>query len=177
METRVNHRRIIREEHITLLKEVGSVFIGFITTSAKDANTISASLIQKLNVIKAPLNELRAIGSDGTAVNTGHKEGLITLLERQLSFLLQWLKCMLHFNEIPLKHIIETLYGAAHRPNSFWASVTKELENCGNLPIVDFEIISTDFLDINFRKLSTDHKYLWEILYAISTVECSRKQT
>ena len=65
VKTWVNHRRIIREEHITLLKEVGSVFIGFITTPAEDANTISASLIQKLNVIDSPLNWLRAIGADG----------------------------------------------------------------------------------------------------------------
>ena len=82
---------------------------------------------------------------------------------------------MLHFNEIPFKHIIETFYGDANRPNLFCGSVTKELEYCSNSRIVDFKIILTDFPDIDFQKLSTDQKYLWEISYAISTGECSRK--
>ena len=173
-ETGTYHRRVVREEHITLIKEAGSVFIGFIPTIGEDARTIADSIFANLQSIEAPLNNSKAIGSDGTNVNTGHEGGIIRLFEQLIGSPLQWLICLLHFNEIPLKHLIKTLYGVAKGPNSFCGSLTKSLETCSDLPIVDFEAITTDFPDIDFKDLSTDQKYLWDISTAISTGKCSK---
>ena len=51
------------------------------------------------------LNDVVAIGCDGTAVNTGCKSGVIRLLEEKLEKPLHWFVCLLHSNELPLRHI------------------------------------------------------------------------
>ena len=47
---------------------------------------------------------LEAIVADGTAVNTGWKDGFISHVERDLNTTVLWLICMLHGNELPLRH-------------------------------------------------------------------------
>ena len=173
-ETKTYHRRVLRKEHITLLKETGSTFIGFISTIGEDAQTISNAIYENLKKIEAPLHKLRAIGSDGTPVNTGHSGGTITFLEQSLGHSLQWFICLLHFNELSLKHIIKKVYGIAQGPNVFGGSITKTLKNCESLPIVKFKAIPTVLPEIDYEDLSTDQKYLWEIANAISTGICSK---
>ena len=82
-----HHRRVVRVEHITLIKETGSVCIGFIRMIAEEAKTIADSIFFNLQSIETPLNKLKATGSDGTNVNTGHKGGIITLFEQLIGAL------------------------------------------------------------------------------------------
>ena len=58
-----------------------------------------------------------AIGCDGTNVNSGVKGGVIRLLELELGRPLQWLICLLHANELPLRHLLQKLDGVTHGPN------------------------------------------------------------
>ena len=53
------------------------------------------------------------IGADSTNLNTGSKEGAIALLEKRLGKRLVWSICMLHTNELPLRHLIKLLDGNA----------------------------------------------------------------
>lgn len=168
-ETNTNHRRILRKEHISLIKELGSFFIGFITVTSEDAKTIAENIFNSLNTIQAPIKSLRAIGSDGTVVSTGLSGGIITLLGRRFGFPVHWFICMLHFIEIPLKSIIKAQYGTANGPTTFCGSITKALETCDDLPVVKFKPIPSHFPEIDSEDLSTDQKYLWDISQAIST--------
>ena len=59
------------------------------------------------------------IGCDGTNVNTGAVEGVIRLLEEHLNRPLQWLACMMHANELPLRHLINKLDGVIQGPKRF----------------------------------------------------------
>ena len=45
-------------------------------------------------------NSIRAISSDGCAVNTGHTNGAIRLTEVAIGRPLSWFICLLHFNEL-----------------------------------------------------------------------------
>ena len=75
------------------------------------------------------------VGCDGTAVNTGIRDGIIRLLEVALNRPLQWFVCQLHANELPLKHLDGPTTGPYGFSNHAYR---KSLPNCEKLPIVDF---------------------------------------
>ncbi|GBM61889.1 hypothetical protein AVEN_239154-1 [Araneus ventricosus] len=61
-------------------------------------------------VTNAPLDDfsnLIFLGCDGTIVNTGVFNGVIRRLELKLQKPIQWIICLLHFNELPLRHLFE----------------------------------------------------------------------
>lgn len=91
------------QEHICLIKETGSNYIAHIAPAANDARTISGAIIDKLMDINSPINNLIVIGCDGTNLNTGCNAGVICSIEKHLNRPLQWLICLLHFNELPLR--------------------------------------------------------------------------
>ncbi len=57
------------------------------------------------------LDQLKAIGCDGTATNIGCRNGVIRNLELKLNRPLQWFICLLHANELPLRHLFIKLDG------------------------------------------------------------------
>ena len=66
-------------------------------------------------------NSLVAVVADGTATNTGWKNGFMAHLERDLQRNLLWLICMAHGNELPLRHLFDHLdggYGTSGLPAS-----------------------------------------------------------
>ena len=54
---------------------------------------------------------LKMTGADSTNFNTGSKEGVIALLEKQFGKRLVWSICMLHINKLPLCHRIKHIDG------------------------------------------------------------------
>ncbi|GBM60001.1 hypothetical protein AVEN_99940-1 [Araneus ventricosus] len=72
-----SRRKVIIEEHLSLLKEPGSEYIGHVCNK---------------------------VGCDGTSVNTAVKGGIISNMELILNRPLQWFVCQLHANELPLRH-------------------------------------------------------------------------
>ncbi|CAB0034093.1 unnamed protein product [Trichogramma brassicae] len=72
-----HHRRKIAEDHIALIKEPGVKYLAYAAPKSGKAEEVCETLIDKLIEYKAPLEQLRVIGSDGTNVNTGSKGGII----------------------------------------------------------------------------------------------------
>lgn len=73
--------------------------------------------------------ELVAVGYDGTVVNTGHKGGVLRLLEQQPNRPLQWFVCQLHCNELLLRHFIEHIDGGKTTgPNTVCGPIGKLLD-------------------------------------------------
>lgn len=66
------------EEHISIIKEVGSEYIGHSTPPLGHARSIADFIMECLYENGVLLDSLVALGSDGTAVNTGWKGGAIT---------------------------------------------------------------------------------------------------
>ena len=125
---------------------------------------------------KLDTSTLVAIGCDGTNVNSGFCGGVIRLLEVHFKKSMHWFVCLLHMNELPLRHLLIHLDGVTHGPNSFSGPIGKQLKECNmpDLPVVAFQPIEGNVLpNIDPNELSTDQKYLLEICQAINTGQCN----
>lgn len=168
-----NRKRTIVEEHITLLEEPGSNYIGHLSPISGTALNILDSLTEFLDSSSISFENLEVVGCDGTNTNVGTKGGIISLLERKIKRPLQWFICQLHANELPLRHLLQHLDGETTGPRAFGGSIGKLLSNCEKLPIVEFSKIACELPDIDANfELSTDQKYLHEICLAIKNGYC-----
>ena len=86
------------EEHVTLLSEPNSQYLGHISLANGAAKCISGGIVQYLKEKKVAVDSVRVVGCDGTSVNTGHKGGVMRLLEEHFERPLQWFVCLLHMS-------------------------------------------------------------------------------
>jgi hypothetical protein len=63
---------------------------------------------------------------------------------------LQWFICLLHFNELPYKHLFQNLHDEITGLTCFFEKIGKQLVYCEKLLIANFE--TTDYEDINITK-------------------------
>ena len=93
------HKRTVVEEHITLIKEPQSEYIGHFAASTGSSQSLFYGIIDYCAANEVSLDDVVAIGCDGTAVNSLRKEGVIKRLEENLNKPPQWLVCLLHTND------------------------------------------------------------------------------
>lgn len=160
-------------EHISLILQPGSEYFGHVTPSSGSASSISKCIISYMSEKEVNVSNVIAVGCDGTNVNTGLKGGVIRILEEKLKKPLQWAICLLHFNELPFRHLFEHLDGKTTGPNSFSGPIGKSLSNCVSLQIANFQKIDFDLPIVTAKDLSTDQKYLLDISKAIQEGQCS----
>lgn len=169
-------KQVTNDEHITLLEEPGSHYLSHFTPPCGTAVAIKSGIFDFFIDNDVSLENLVAVGCDATVVNTGQIGGVVHLIESELQRPVQWLVCMLHINELPLRHLFLHLDGASTGPRSFSGPLGKVLRDCERLPIAVFESIdfnrSLDLSDVR-DELSTDQKYLWDICQSISEGHCS----
>ncbi|KAK2578324.1 hypothetical protein KPH14_012625 [Odynerus spinipes] len=142
------HRKEISEEHISILCEPGSVYLGHVTPTSSTGKGISDSLMNFIRINDWELQEIVCVGCDGTATNTGCKGGAIRYLEQQLGRLLQWLICLLHANELPLRHLFTTLDGSTSGPREYSGPIGKALVSCESKSVVTFASMPTNIPEI-----------------------------
>lgn len=160
----------IVEEHITILSEPGCVYIGHVTPQSSNADDISKAIFDFCSQNAIVCDYIKIIGCDGTAVNTGSKGGVIQKLKEKLRRPLQWFICLLHFNELPLRHLIQDLHDATRGPRQFKGAIGSKLEGCEKLPIVQFKSVQNNLPLVHAKQdLSSDQNYLvFQIVSAIS---------
>lgn len=165
---------IITEEHITMLQEPGSEFIGHVTPTSGSALNITTAIINYLERENIDTAELKAVGCDGTVTNTGLKNGIISCIERILGRPLQWVICLLHGNELPLRHLVTSLDGKTSGPAGLTGEIGKQLNDCEKLPVANYASVHSDYFNTfpNINDLSTDQQYLLDICKAISQGTC-----
>lgn len=115
-----------------------------------------------------------AIGCDSTNANTGCKGGVINCLEKKLGRPLQRFICMLHTNELPLRHLFEQLDGGTSGAITFTGPIGKAIKLCENNPVVQFVAIPDgdplpDLPQHVIDDLSDDQQYLYRIICAIQS--------
>lgn len=120
-----NRRQTTSEEHIVLIVEPGSKYIGHFVPEPGSAAYITAAMTKYLSTNGLSDSKLNVIGCDGTNTNTWGKGGVITLLEQKLRRPLQWLICQLHANELPLRHLINHLDWVTSGPTGFFGPIGK----------------------------------------------------
>lgn len=167
-------KRVVKEEHYVLIQEPGNIFLGHVTPNSGSSEDIATSIISYLTSNDISLDELVVIGCDGTNVNTGLKNGIIRRIETHLGKPLQWAVCLLHFNELPFRHLFQYLDGKSTGPNSLKGPIGGKLIKCETLPVVQFESIDCQIPEIDKKTLSKDQKYLLEISEAIKSGECPK---
>lgn len=116
------------------------------------------------------------MGCNGTATNTGWKGSVIQYLENYLKRPLQWCVCMLHANELPLRHFFMSLDGSTSGPKEYTGPIGKQLAACKSKPLVSFCAVAGNLLELPdniVKELSTDQKYLYEICHAVMAGFCS----
>ena len=164
-----------KEEHYTLVAEPKSEYVGHVAVHKSDSNTVANSIItflQKSNIHKS---RILAIGCDGTALNTGYKKGIIRQIEEAAGKPMQWLVCLFHANELPLRHLLIAIDGVTHGPRAFSGPIGKALENCHELHVINYQPIYSNLPKISDPKdLSTDQQLLYELAVAVSTGKCSK---
>ena len=91
-------------------------------------------------------------------MNTGPLGGVVHLLEMQLGRPVHWFICMLHSNELPLRHLMQNLDDVTHGP-AFSGVIGKALVNCEVREIVNYESIALENCpSIDDVELSIDQK-------------------
>lgn len=171
-----NRREVKIEEHVSLVKEPGSVYIGHVSLNSGKAQIIGKHIVNFLSCVENDIDvtKMVAIGCDGTSVNTGVKGGVIRNMELILKRPLQWFVCQLHANELPLRHLFTHVDGTTTGPRSFTGEIGKLLSGCEKLPVVSFTPIECTLCEVTNKKdLSTDQLYLMEICEAINCGHCS----
>lgn len=172
-------RTEVTEEHVTLIAEPGNIYLGHIVPNSGSARDIVKSILSFTEENHIDLENIEAIGCDGTNVNTGWRAGIIKRLEEHLKRPLHWAVCQLHANELPLRHLLVQLDGKTSGPQQFTGPIGKALANidkCENLPIVQFCAIPSEDIAVSDdlrQDLSSDQKYLLDLYLAVSKGECS----
>lgn len=169
------HRKTVIEEHIAMIEEPDSNYLGHIAPVRGSADCMKQGILDFFEKRMMSIQFLAVIGCDGTAVNTGYKGGIIRLLELHLKRPLQWFICLLHGNELPLRHLFEHLDGHTTGPHSFSGSLGTQLQECETMPRVQFQKIECDLKvlpDSVLQDLSTDQTYLYDMCRAVASGTC-----
>lgn len=176
---RVGNKTIIqKEDHMSMVSHPGSFYLGHVTTPKKCAPSASQDMWSYIEKHSIDTEDLDALGGDGTAVNIGWRGGINVYLERKAGRALQWLICLLHFNELPLKNLLKKHDGKTKSPTLYSGPLGSQLDGCEKLPIVKFQPIefkcAIEYTDVA-AMLSSDQRYLYDICSAISEGVCSPK--
>ena len=112
------HRQTIIEEHYVIVGEPNGFYLSHVMPEDGTGYKIATLVYSAIKDI-ALKQKLKIVGSDGTAVMTGKSKGFIALLETLIGRSLQWVTCLLHLNELPLRHVFQNLDGVTSGPHSF----------------------------------------------------------
>ena len=165
---------IIKEEHITIVREPSRSYIDHLTPDNGTSHCIANEI---LHLIFETDNSgsLNALLCDATVINTAKFGGVIKLTETELDRPMQWL-CL---NELPFKHLFELIDGKTSGPESFKGEIGKKItEDLTNLAVVPFKKIYGSFHlipDNVFSELSSDQKYLYSTCLSIQSGDVSNE--
>ena len=114
-ETGRYHVRIKKENHVTIVSEPGGEYRHHFTPDeatpgSKPAKQEAKKIYDWMKKTKSE-ETVKLVGGDSTNPNTGWAGGVLAWLEKFLGRKVFWMICMLHTNELPLRHLIEKLDG------------------------------------------------------------------
>lgn len=171
----------ITEDHYTVLKQPGSEYLFHVTTKGSTADEICTAITTRFDSMHIKYDDIFAIGCDGTVTNTGPKGGVIRIFEDRLHRPVQWLICLLHLNELPLRHLILKLDGKTLSPVQFEGPIGRSIcrpEKEIKTKIVRFKKIRFDCtvpdIESAAKYFSADQKYLFDMCTAISSGKVNR---
>ena len=171
--------RLEKEEHFSVLRQPGRNFLTHFTPATGGSEDICAELLQIITQ-KSLTGCIKVLACDSTNVNTGHLNGVNVRLERELDHRLLWLVCMLHTNELPLRHLMTALDGPTTGKDSFSGPIGRAAKQANTLDAKTFQAIpvETDMHQLPediVNDLSSDQKFLYQITKAVRSGSAPQK--
>lgn len=159
------------EDHYVLVTEPGGYYLTHVTPTSGKSGDIANCILTVIGDHDAG-ETINSVGCDSTNTNTGCKAGVIRHIEQSLKRPLNWFICMLHTNELPLRHLFMYLDGTTSGASTFTGLIGKEIQHCEARQIILFEPIvcasNMPVLDeVVLDDISGDQKYLYDIVTAI----------
>ena len=96
------HHQTFIEEHYAIVGEPNGFYLSHLMPEDGTGYKIATSIYSSIKDT-ALEQKLKIVGFDGTAVMTGKSKRFIASLETLTGRLLQWVICLLHLNELPLR--------------------------------------------------------------------------
>lgn len=141
------HTTMVKEPHLVVLKEPYNELLGYVNLgSQEDAKTKHRKLNEFFNNKTLTVDQLIGICSDGEPANTGTENGVLRLFEKQLNTPIHWFICLLHFNELPFRHLYEALdKTVTSGPRAASGKLFKAIQECEKLQVCNtlFYLISS----------------------------------
>ncbi|XP_065684537.1 uncharacterized protein LOC136096891 [Hydra vulgaris] len=177
------HMRTIKEEHITVTCEPDGRYLTHYTTPKailpnKPAKEAAFALYNWM-VPRAIHKSLEVIGGDSTNSMTGSgKNGdLLSNLEQLVGRKLFWSICMLHCNELLLRHIIVELDGPTNLKDGLTGPIGKALFKVNSIkrletgePIEQLELL-IEIPEKVLKTMSTDAALCYKLVQCLSTAK------
>ena len=98
----VRVRKLGKEKHLVCVAQPGGQYLAHRALQMENSESVAAAVLDVARETQSQAS-LVAVLLDGTNVNTGRVNGAVARMERQLGRSLQWLVCLLHSNELPLR--------------------------------------------------------------------------
>lgn len=166
-------RKVVEvEEHISLIEEPNSRYLGHVTPKDGTGKEIGKSLYKAVVNVDAA-ETVGVIGNDGCSANNGPDNGACACFESYMGKPMQRVNCLLHTNELPFKASMVHHMGPTKGPSSHQGPISKAIHDpqLNERPIVEFEKIDCpDFPVLPeevHKDLSTDQLYLYDICQAL----------
>lgn len=158
------------QEHVVVLSEPGGYYLSHFTPQSGCA----LHLLNGLYTIAVTFGQhVKVLGCDGTAVNTGSTGGVCRLFEVVTGNSVHWFVCMLHGNELNLRHVFKTLDGTTSGPRSFTGAIgTCCAKDVWSEGVVAFEPVPGHVPEIPTElvaSLSNDQQLLYRLARAVQT--------
>ena len=139
------YRFVQLEVHYTAVGEPGSYYLTYVSPEDGKGRTITQNIFDSIHGTELE-DRLAIVSTNGTTCMTGKYNRCIRHLEDLVHRLLQWIVCLFHTNELPLKHVFATLDGFTSGPNTFMGHIGK----CLHGPVSTWSVranISAKFFD------------------------------
>ena len=129
--------RMIKEEHESVSEEPSGKYLAhFVPEPAVLPEKPALKVAQALYDILVQYNStdsIQILMGDSTNTNTGWKEGTHAFLEKLLGRKLFWGICIIHTNELPLRHLIRAVDGPTCSNRGFSGSVCSLLSKVNDM--------------------------------------------
>lgn len=173
------HLRMIREEHVSVTDEPSGKYLWHFVPEEpvhpeKPALKVAQELYDLL-VSYDSVDSLLVLMGDSTAMNTGWKGGTHALLEKMINRKLFWGICMIHTNELPLRHLIIGLDGPTSSDTGFTGPVCSLLGKVNTMTYnSEFKAVlgGEDLIKIPeavLVKMSTDQQLSYRLVQAVKS--------
>ena len=109
-----------------MVGEPGIYYLSHFSPEDGKGRTIAKKLFDSFKDTKLE-RKLAIVGTNGTASMTGKYNGCIGKLEKLLNKPLQWIVCLLHTKELPLRLVFGVLDGSVSGPVTFAGPIGKKI--------------------------------------------------